>query len=493
MLALALVAGVGSPAHAQDAAAELLLLHGDDDSDSESARRRAIRLLTVEGAGRYEPDDLVPWTDLVGDGWAGPAPRVPCPRGEPLRAAASLAAEVETAVQGVQFGRNDVALAALTGVADALPCAGEPLDDALLARLWFLTGAVHFLEGRAAESRAGFERAALVDFAVAFDELFPATLHDGLLAAKNGVLGRGAARIVVLADAEVRVDGRLVPTEAGVGWVDARVGPRLVQVTSQGRTTSAVVDLAASPSRDGVASLTIVDRAGLDAGLRALEASDPPAAAEHAAAAVLGILAERGDPYAMLIASRADRARGERALTALDVVAARTGPYTVRSSRADAFGRRARVSIAPMYRGLSRSRESALHYGGVEVVGWVPVHWLVRAGFGARWTATPRPAPEGKTACCSTFEVSPRVRLERGNGTFRPFGELGFLLFWPASTTEGTAPGALDVAAGFDVGGGLLVTPGQARRVGVGLSGFGGAIAGIGPMISVRVSAELRF
>jgi|GEM_PF-2896215 len=487
---LATAAMVAAPVFAQDSPSELILLH-DDDTDP--ARRRALRLMTVQGAGRFEPEQLTPAASLLGDGWGGSAPRTPCARGESLRAAPSLAAEVDTALQAIEFGKNALAIEALARVSAALPCAGEPLDDAFLARLWFLTGAVHFLEGRPSEARAGFERAALVDFSVAFDDLFPATVHDSLLAAKDGVLSRPRARVVVWADGEVRIDGRVVPVTDGVGWVDARTGPRLVQHTVGARTISSLVDLSATPARDGVASLVLLDAGGLDRALRALESDTPGPALEHARAAILGVLAERGEPYALLVASRADRQRGERALTALDVVAAQSGPYRPRNSQADAFGRRARIAVGPMYRGLSRPKESALHYGGIEVVGWVPLHWAVRAGFGVRWAYTPRPAPEGKTACCSTFEVTPRVRLERGSGTFRPFGELGFLLFWPASTTEGAAPGALDVAAGFDVGGGLMVTPGEARRVGIALSGFGGAIAGIGPMISIRLSAEVRF
>lgn len=479
-------------AHAQEGSGEVLILHGDDDSDSDQERRRGLRLLATQGAGRYEASALTPWTDLVGQGVAGPAPRTGCESGAPLRAKASLSAELDNAVLAVQYGRNEVATSTLSAITDSLPCAGEPLDDVFLARLWFLLGAVHHLEGRKPESRSAFERAALVDFAVAFDDLFPATVHDALLTAKNGVLERGVARVAVLGDAEVWVDGRLVPTENGAGWIQARLGPRLVQVMSGDRTHSFVVDLAAVPARDGVASLVVLSREGLDGALRILERDDAPTT-PIARAALLGVMAERAEPYAVLVATRRDRSREERPLTALDVVTAQTGPHRPRTSQADVFGRRARISVAPMYRVLSRPKETALNYGGIEAVGWVPVHWLVRAGFGARWAFTPRPAPEGKTACCSTFEVSPRVRLERGNGLFRPFGELGFLLFWPAGTTEGMPPGALDVAAGFDIGGGLMVTPGEARRVGIALAGFGGAVAGLGPMAELRVSVELRF
>ena len=478
-----------TPAVAQEESSELLVLHGDGDSASDAERRRGIRLLATQGAGRFGSEALLPWTDLLGDGLAGPAPRTPCESGETLRATASLSAELDNAVLAVQYGQNDTAISTLDGVADSLPCAGEPLNDAFLARLWFLLGAVHFLEGRRPESRAAFERAALVDFSVAFDELFPATVHDALLAAKNGVLERDEARVVVLIDGQVHIDGRAVPVKGGVGWVDARVGTRLVQVTTGGRTSSFLVDFSAVPAREGVASLVVMDRAGLDGALRRLEGDGDPTPT----AALLGILAERGDPYAVLVASRRDRTRDERALTALDVVTTQAGPYRPRTSQADVFGRRARVAVAPIFRVLSRPKEDPLNYGGVEVVGWVPVHWLVRAGFAARWAFTPRPAPEGANACCSTFEISPRIRLERGDGTFRPFGELGFLVFWPASTTEGVAPSALDVAAGFDIGGGLMVTPGEARRLGIALAGFGGAVAGLGPMAEVRVSVELRF
>lgn len=489
---LVLLLTIALPAAAQDAPAELFILHGDDASDTSSERARGVRLLAVQGAGRFERDALTPWTALLGDGALGPAPRTGCPAGEALRAAASLTAEVEGSLKSIQFGRNDLAIAALGDVADALPCAGEPLDDALLARLWFLLGAVHFLDERQGDARAAFERAALVDQQVPFDQLFPPSVHDALLAAKDEVLQRSKARITVVSDAEVRVDGRLVPMQDGAGQIDALLGPRLVQVTSEGRTRSFEVDLSAVPARDGVASLALFDAPGLDRALRALATPDSPTL-PIASAAVLGVLAERGDTYALLVSSRSDRTRHERPLTALDVVTATAGPFKARNSQADVFGRRARVAVAPMYRALSRPNASALHYGGVEAVGWIPIHWLIRAGFGARWTVTPRPAPEGKTACCSTFEVTPRVRFERGTGTVRPFGELGFLLFWPASQVEGGSPGLLDVAAGFDIGGGVVIVPGEDRRLGIGLSGFAGGIGGIGPMGQGRVSIELRF
>lgn len=488
---LTLLLALATPARAQEPASELLLVHGEAATPADL--RRAQRLLTLQGAGRFEIDELTPWTEFVPtDGLGGAAPRVGCAPGSTLRAAASLEAELDTARSAIEFGRNEVAIDALTAVAAALPCAGEPLTDELLARLWFLTGAVGFLEGRADLSRAGFSRTILADTSVAFDDLFPATVHDALLSAKEEVLERPRARVVTWTGAEVRLDGRLVPVEDGVGRVQARVGPRLVQVTEGGRTRSVLVDLSAVPVVDGVATLVVVDAAGLDRALRVLSRDEDPWLAE-ARAAVLALLAERGEPYGTLVASRADRPRDERPLTALDVVTASTGPYRARTSRADAFGRRARISLAPFYRALDRPGESALHYGGLEAVGWVPVHWLVRAGFGVRWAVTPRRPPEGKALCCSTLEISPRVRLERGAGSVRPFGELGFLLFWPAARTEAAPPGPLDVAAGFDLGGGLLLTPGEARRVGLGIAGFGGAIAGLGPMASLRLSVELRF
>lgn len=492
LLLLLVVALAPASAVGQDAPAELFILHGDDDSDSTSERARGVRLLAVQGAGRFERDALTPWTDLLGDGALGPAPRSSCPAGEALRAAASLTAEVEGSLQSIQYGRNDLAIQALSGVADALPCAGEPLDDALLARLWFLLGAVHFLDERQGDARSAFERAALVDQQVPFDELFPPSVHDALLAAKDEVLQRSKARITVFSDAEVRIDGRLVPMTDGAGQLDALLGPRLVQVTADGRTRSFEVDLSAVPARDGVASLALFDQPGLDRALRALATPDAKAL-PIASAAVLGVLAERGDTYALVVSSRRDRTRDERPLTALDVVTATAGPFKARNSQADVFGRRARIAMGPMYRVLGRPNESALHYGGVEAIGWIPVHWLIRAGFGARWTVTPRPAPDGKSACCSTFEVTPRVRFERGTGTIRPFGELGFLLFWPAPRTEGAAPGLLDVTAGFDLGGGVMVVPGEDRRLGIALSGFAGGIGGIGPMGQARLSVELRF
>mgnify|MGYP007046915650 CR=1 FL=1 len=476
---------------AQDAQGELLLVH-DDGSDPARAARKASRILLTNGAGRFEVDALTPWTTLLGDdGWLGPAPRQACPEGATSRAAASLAAELEAVSGLLTFGRNDEALSALVGIAAALPCAGEPLDDAFLATLHFLTGATQFQEGRSAESRAAFERAALVDFQVPFNDLFQPIVHDALLAAKEAVLLRPRARVVVLGALAVHVDGRLVPMKDGVGVVDVRVGPRLIQVTQDGRTRSRRVQLDAVPLRDGVAALALVDQAGLDAGLRVIEAGG--SGSDVAASAVLGALAERGVPWGVLIATREDRAREERPLTRLDVVSAKVGVYTAQTSQADQFGRRARIALGVTYRGQGRIREDALHYGGLEAALWVPIHWLLRAGLSAQWAITPRAPPEGKTVCCSTFELSPRLRAEVSRGTFRPMAEAGFLLFWPAGNLEGQPVTIRDVTAGFDVGGGLVVTPERTRRLGISATGLFGALAGIGPHVRIRVAAELRF
>ncbi len=476
---------------AQEPAGELLLVH-DDGDDVDKAALKASRILLTNGAGRYELDTFEPWTTLLDDdGWLGPAPREACPEGATSRATASLAAELESVFGLVKFGRNEAALTALSGIAASLPCAGEPLDDAFLANLYFLAGATHFQEGRNAESRAAFERAALVDFQVAFNDLFQPVVHDALLEAKEGVLLRPRARVVVLGELSVRIDGREVPMKDGVGVVDVRIGPRLIQVTKDGRTRSRRVQLDAVPLREGVAALAIVDEPGLDTGLRAIEADSD--SAPVAASALLGALAERGVPWGVLIATRGDRTRKERALTRLDVVSAKVGVYAVKTTQADVFGRRSRITLGGTYRGQGRIKESALHYGGIEAALWVPIHWLLRAGLSAQWAITPAPAPEGKTLWCSTFEVSPRIRAEVSRGTFRPMAEAGFILFWPAGNLEGEPVTIRNVTAGFDVGGGLIVTPERTRRIGISATGLFGALAGIGPHVRIRVAAEVRF
>ena len=203
--------------------------------------------------------------------------------------------------------------------------------------------------------------------------------------------------------------------------------------------------------------------------------------------------AERGVPWGVLIATRGDRTRKERALTRLDVVSAKGGVYAVKTTQADVFGRRSRITLGGTYRGQGRIKESALHYGGIEAALWVPIHWLLRAGLSAQWAITPAPAPEGKTLCCSTFEVSPRIRAEVSRGTFRPMAEAGFILFWPAGNLEGEPVTIRNVTAGFDVGGGLIVTPERTRRIGISATGLFGALAGIGPHVRIRVAAEVRF
>lgn len=466
-------------------------MHGDAGDDKAPAK--ALRSLLINGAGRFEAEEVVDWTTLLADdGWMGPAPRIACEPGATARAAASLKLELESIEELVTFGRNTAALDGLAAMYASLPCAGEPLDDALLANLHFLTGAVHFQEGNTAASKAAFDQAALVDFEVGFNDLFQPIVHDALLASKESVLARPLARVVVLGDLAVRIDGRLVPMTDGVGSVDVRVGPRLVQVTKDGRTRTRRVLFDAIPLRDGVAALALADHDGMDAGLRGIEGATP--SADQATAAVLASMAEKGIAWGVLIAVRSDRTRKERALTRLDLVRAEAGVYTTHTDRTDVFGRRARVAVGGIYRGQGRIRESALHYGGVDVAVWVPIHWLLRAGLSAQWAITPREPPEGKTVCCSTFEVSPRLRAEMSRGTFRPFGEAGFLLFWPAGNLEGQAVTIRNVTAGFDVGGGLVITPPDpARRFGVSATGLFGALAGIGPHVRIRVAAEVRF
>ena len=468
---------------------ELRLVHGD--ADDTSADRKAARALVANGAERPDLADLTDWTSLLADdGWMGPAPRVACPDATTSRAAASLTAELASVGALVTFGRNAEAIGALESISRALPCAGEPLDEALLAQLYFLLGAVHFQEGHTAASRAAFDRAALVDFQVAFDDLFQPVVHDALLASKEAVLLRPRAQVVVLGDLAVRIDGRAVPMTDGVGVVDVRVGPRLVQVTKDGRTRSRRVAFDAIPLRAGVAALAIADAPGLDAGLRAIEASAPT----PATAAVLAAMAERRVPWGVLVAVRSDRKRTDRTLTRLDLIGAEATVYSAYRGRADVFGRRVRMTGGAVYRGQSRFKESALHYAGLEAAVWVPIHWLLRAGLSAQWAITPRAPPEGKTVCCSTFELSPRLRAEVGRGVLRPFGEAGLLVFWPAGNLEGQAVTIRDITGGFDVGGGAVLTPpGPATRAGISLTGLFGALAGIGPHVRIRIAAEVRF
>lgn len=379
------------------------------------------------------------------------------------------------------------------------------MDAATLHSLWFLAGALEYLEGREAEARLFLVRAAQADSAARFDDSFPPALHDIAVQAKEEALQARVGRAsFVLADGEVRVDGR--PIALVEGGASAQVGPgvHLVQVRRGDVVQTRVLRTEGVPYAAEQDLLVVAGRDALHAALEAL--FEPPArrgpAGERGARFLQVWLAAQGLPWLLVV--DASPGGGELRVVEARGLADEVIPYEGRPKRGDDFTRRVRLAA---YAGL-RAQQAGL---GVNDPGrayvqwsvglWIPVHWWLRTGVALSFAHTNNPQPvdaaepNGETvACCTLPELSFRLRGEWPTGRLRPYLEGALLLGWPYSLDpeHPETTGMSHAVWGVETGVGVLLTPGQERRIGINLGVHLGAATEIRGWLKGIVGIEVR-
>ena len=470
-----------------------LIVHSLAELPDAAQRRAAVTTLLAAGAGRWEPHHLTPSPELLGDGWIGAAPTTTC--ADTSLAPANFAADVAAATADLQFGRNDRAAEALASLTRALPCLATPVSAAELYQHWFLLGALHHLQGRTDEARQALLRAAGVDRDQPFDESFSPALRDLLVRAKEEVLTRPAAPLVVLSAAEVRVDGRLIAADQGRAEVLLRAGDHVVQVTAGTSTETRLVRLTGLPLREDTPVLALADAPSLARALSALQAEANPDR-EAARKLLQAWLAETRRPWALVTLVGPGGGAAEQRVLQVNGLDGAVTRYQGRGTRGDAWTRRFRVGAYLGARAQAAVAEGATPraYADVTVAGWASLTWLLRVG------ASVSLAFSGSDVAGTSVVVLPqvafRLRLEAPTGLARPFGELGFLVEWPfAPQTIGghSFGGLLSPVWGLEGWGGVMFVPGRERRVGIQIGVGGGTSSQIGGFLRARVGAELRF
>lgn len=482
-----------------------LVAFGPESWPADKLGRRGASALFLAGAGQFAADEILPWTDLAGEEpvWVGPAPMASCPAGAAPLAASDLPARLDEVASDLLFGRLQPARESLAQIASALPCLDGFAAQADLFRLWFLRGALEYMEGRPSEARLELSRAAIVDSEAAFDETFPPALHDLLVRAKEEVLRRPrASAAVLLPGGEIRLDGRPATLADGRAEIRLAQGPHLVQARVGGTTMTRVVTLEGLSVQEGVTILGLADRAGLSSALADLLGEGGPGSQGGALAAsfVHAWLAQRGLPWALLVDAGA-RPGLEPRVVQVQALAAGASPYLARPARGDRFTSRARLALSVGYRGQQPERGSGRRPGSYLAWSlglWLPVSWVARTGFTVGMSHTSvqveDPSAGEDASCCLLPEVGFRVRGEWPTGWGRPYLEGAFVVLWPFVDLTRTQSQAERRAVWGPEGWlGLLLTPGRHRRVGIDFAAGAGTATEIGGWIRFRAGAELRF
>lgn len=481
-----------------------LLAHGPATMSPAKLSKRGSTALFLAGAGQFSTEQVQPWTTLVdGDGsWFGPAPTQGCADPSAALTPATLEARLDETAGDLLFGRLEQARVSLDAAIPALPCFDAFVDRDVLYRLRFLKGALDYLDGRTAEARLELSRAALVDTEASFDESFPPALHDLLVRAKDEVIRRPEVSVVILYEgAEVRLNGRPVPLDAGRGSVALRSGTHLLQVQVGGRTESRVLSLEGVAIQPGTTVLAVADPAGLDPALGALLAEGGASSplGQLAGGLLHAWLASHGLPWLLLV----DAGPGQGAepmILQVDALSAGVSVYDGRPSRGDRFTRRARISLYAGYRGqqpAEGSEDPARSYFEWSLGLWMPVSWVVRTGvtIDLSHTRGSYTGADGETvSCCTLPELGFRLRGEWPTGWGRPYLELAFIVAWPFLDLTIERPSGENHAVwGTEGWVGVIFTPGRHRRVGINVGAGGGAATEIRGWLKFRVGAELRF
>ncbi len=482
-------------AHAEEARGPqgALIVHPLTDMAEPAQRRAAVSTLVSASAGRWEPHHLTPSAELLDDGWIGAAPLTTCT--DPSLARADFAGDVAGATSDLQFGRNERAAEALGALSRALPCLNKPVSATELYQLWFLVGALHHLQGRVDEARQALLHAAVVDRDQPFDESFSPALRDLLVRAKEEVLTRPTSPLIILSAAEIRVDGRLIPTDQGRAQVPLRAGEHIVQLTAGGATETRLVRLTGLPLREDTPVLALADGPTL---ARALSALQDEASPDREAVRQLmqAWLVESKLPWALVTLVGPGGGSAEQRVLQINGLDGAITRYQGRGTRGDAWTRRFRVGAYLGWRAQAAVAPGATprSYADITVSGWASLAWLMRVG------GSVSVALSGSDVAGTTVVVLPqvafRVRLEAPTGLVRPFGELGFLVEWPfAPQTIGGHQfgGLVSPVWGLEGWGGVIFVPGRERRVGIQIGLGGGTSSQIGGFLRARVGAEIRF
>jgi hypothetical protein len=479
-----------------------LLVHGPADLDPDKLLKRGATTLFVAGAGQFTADQLRVGRTVADDGpWLGPAPATACaPDATPLPAA-ELGSRLTQVASDLQFGRLERARTTVGELVAGLPCLDAFVAQEDLYRLWFLAGALEYLEGRTAEARLALSRAALVDRDAAFDEAFPPALHDLLVRAKDEVLRRPEVRIVALLDGgELRLDGRAAHLQSGRGFVELRPGTHVVQVGDGETVRTRLLALEGVPLREGTTVLAAVEAAALDIALTALLGPHGFAKVDGTLAvwALHAWLADKGLPWALVADAGPGGIPSEMQVVHVDAVTGGASPYLGRPSRGDRFTRRARIAAYVGWRGQQAAaglQDEGRSYLEWSVGLWLPVSWVVRTGVSFDFSHTAVADEDGEVRCCTLPELGFRLRAEWPTGWGRPYLEGAFLVLWPYLQLgeQPVDPGRNHAVWGTEAWVGAIFTPGRVRRVGINVGVGAGAATEIRGWLKLRVGAELRF
>ncbi len=423
--------------------------------------------------------------------WIGPAPTESCAGAAPP---ANFAADVAAATEDLQFGRNERAAQRLATLTAAVPCLSKPVTAAELYQLHFLAGALHHLEGRTDDARQALVRAAMVDRDQPFDESFSPAVRDLLVRAKEDVLTRPTAPLIVLSSADIHVDGAPITTDQGRAVVPLRAGEHVVQLTRDGSTETRLVRLTGLPLRDDQPVLALIDPPTLSRALSTLQSVESPDR-EAARQALHAWLQATRLPWALVTLVGPGGGSAESRVLQVSGLDGSITPYQGRGTRGDAWTRRFRIGAYLGWRAQASVADAPPRsYADVTLSGWASLAWLLRVG-GSVSVAFSGTDQEGASVVVLP-QVAFRLRLEAPTGLVRPFGEGGFLVEWPfASQTLGghEVGGLLSPVWGIEGWGGVMFVPGRERRVGIQIALGGGTSTQIGGFLRARLGAELRF
>ncbi len=338
-------------------------------------------------------------------------------------------------------------------------------------------------------------RAAIVDNAAPFDESFPPALHDLLVQAKDEVLRRSEALVVVGSPRAVYVNGRAAGREiTGFAMVPLRDGSHhLVQFeTASGAMDSRLVRLDGQPFRADDPVAAVLDPDALRDQLSHALPGQGPA---FGALVLHAWMAEQRLPWVLLVDATGEAGPGDPVVFQVHPLSPDMTVYEGRPTRGDAFTKRVRLAAYAGYRaqqGGTGPEDAARSYLQTQIGVWVPIHWVLRTGVTVQLAYTPN--NQGDQICCALPEIGFRLRGEWPTGRLRPFVEGAMLIGWPFSH-DPEAPetsGVNHPVWGWETGVGLLWTPGQARRIGINAAFLAGRESEILGWLKLQVGVEIR-
>jgi hypothetical protein len=224
LVALLLLAFLPVVAHAQEPEPPSIVVLAVDE-DAASARMPAL----VESGTVYQVSTAPDVIEVAGLWLLGASPSGLCPT--PSLTADEVVAALADAQRRIDEVEVEEGQARLSALRNRLGCLDSPADPESLWSLHFLEAVTaHFAAGAEAAMPA-LERALAVRPGAAYDDSYPPDLRDAYLAAQQGVMSAGWARILPMGELEgqaVLVDGTEVPA-AGLEVIP---GEHLLQLRS---------------------------------------------------------------------------------------------------------------------------------------------------------------------------------------------------------------------------------------------------------------------